>query len=261
MTSAYAIGEFVVGIRADSFATDDLLARAFGGYRLADATPAPDNFSVVLGEDTASRTKALGLLLAADTTVVRSRSPRRVLRALGARLSALVEEDPDGLLRTTNVAALIGDRAVLLPPMALHWMDYLQARLARVHVRLSDEPHALIDPDKGELVIPEPQIVIAAEVLAELGDPAPSRTELPPLAPGRYQLGAWTFEQEASKVAATPSRATAVAGVLPAVTGAPEVLGELIAAVGRTFDKTQAVPLQSGSPQELMRSIEDRLLG
>jgi len=261
MTSAYAIGEFVVGIRADSLGTDDLLARAFSTYRLADAMPAPDNFSVVLGEDTGTGTKALGLLLAADTTVVRSRSPRRVLRALGARLSALVQENSDGLLRTTNVAALIGDRAVLLPPMALHWMDHLQPRLARVHVRLSDEPGALIDPDRGELVIPEPRIVIAPDVLAELDDPAPSRTELPPLAPGRYRLGAWTFEEETSKGAATQTRATAVAGVLPAVTGAPEVLGELIAAVGRTLEKTRAVPLQSGSPQELMRSIEDRLLG
>ena len=260
VTSAYAIGEFNVGIRADSLGTDDLLARAFGSYRLTDSTPAPDNFSVVLGDNSGTGTKALSLLLAADTTVLRSRSPRRILRALSARLSALFEGDSEGLLRTTNVAVLVGDQAVLLPPMALYWMDYLQARLALLGVRLSDEPHALVDPDKCELVIPEPRIEIAPEVLAKLGKPSPSRTELPPLEPGRYPLGVWTFDEEPSRHSATPTRANAVAGVLPAVTGSPELLGELIAAVGRILKKTQAVPLQSSSQQELMRSIEDRLL-
>jgi hypothetical protein len=260
VTSPYAIGEFNVGIRADSLGTDDLLARAFGSYRLTDSTPAPDNFSVVLGENSGTGTKALSLLLAADTTVLRSRSPGRILRALSARLSALFEGDSEGLLRTTNVAVLVGDQAVLLPPMALYWMDYLQARLALLGVRLSDEPHALVDPDKCELVIPEPRIEIAPEVLAKLGTPSPSRTELPPLEPGRYPLGVWTFDEEPSRYSATPTRANAVAGVLPAVTGSPELLGELIAAVGRILEKARAVPLQSTSQQELMRSIEDRLI-
>jgi len=261
VTSAYAIGEFNVGIRADSLGTDDLLAQAFGSYRLTDSTPAPDNFSVVLGDNSGTGTKALSLLLAADTTVLRSRSPRRILRALSARLSALFEGDSEGLLRTTNVAVLVGDQAVLLPPMALYWMDYLQARLALLGVRLSDEPHALVDPDKCELVIPEPRIEIAPEVLAKLGMPSPSRTELPPLEPGRYPLGVWTFEEEPSRHSATPTRANAVAGILPAVSGSPELLGELIAAVARILEKTRTVALRSSSQQELMRSIEDRLLG
>ena len=261
VTSAYAIGEFHVGIRTDSLGTDDLLARAFGSYRLPDSTPAPDNFSVVLGENSGTGAKALNLLLAADTTVLRSRSPGRVIRALGARLSALLEGESEGLLRTTNVAALVGDQAVLLPPIALYWMDYLQARLARLGVRLSDEPHALVDPDKRELVIPEPRIEIAPAVLAKLGTPSPSRSELPPLEPGRYPLGVWTFEEEPSRHSATPTLANAVAAVLPAVSGSPELLGELIAAVVRILEKTRAVPLRSSSQQELMRSIEDRLLG
>jgi len=261
VTSAYAIGEFHVGIRTDSLGTDDLLARAFASYRLADSTPAPDNFSVVLGEDSGTGTKALSLLLAADTTVLRSRSPRRILRALSARLSALLEGDSEGLLRTTNVAVLVGDQAVLLPPIAWYWMDYLQARLARLGVRLSDEPHALVDPDKCELVIPEPRIEIAPEVLAKLGTPSPSRSELPPLEPGRYPLGVWTFEEEPSRHSAAPTLANAVAEVLPAVSGSPELLGELIAAVVRILEKTRAVALRSSSQQELTRSIEDRLLG
>jgi hypothetical protein len=70
----------------------------------------------------------------------------------------------------------------------------------------------------------------------------------------------WTFDEEPSRHSATPTRANAVAGVLPAVTGSPELLGELIAAVGRILEKTRAVPLQSTSKQELMRSIESRLL-
>ena len=190
---------------------------------------------------------------------MRSRSPRRILRALRARLSALLEEDVNGLLRTTNVAALIDDQAMLLPPIATYWMDYLQARLARLGMRLSDEPHALIDPDSLELVIPEPQIEIAQEVLAELSEPAPSRTELPPMPQGRYRLSVWTFDAEPSRLSATPTRASAVAGILPAVIGSSEELGELIAAVGRIVEETPAVPLGSSSQQDLMRSIEERL--
>jgi hypothetical protein len=140
-------------------------------------------------------------------------------------------------------------------------MDYLQARLARLGVRLSDEPHALVDPDKCELVIPEPRIEIAPEVLAKLGTPSPSRSELPPLEPGRYPLGVWTFEEEPSRHSAAPTLANAVAEVLPAVSGSPELLGELIAAVVRILEKTRAVALRSSSQQELTRSIEDRLLG
>ena len=188
VTHPYAIGEFVLGIRADSVRTDDLVQRAFSSYRLAEPTPAPDNFSVVLGETAAAGTRALSLLLAADTTVLRSRSQVRVLRALAARLSSLLEGDAEGLLVTMNVAALVGDQAVLLPPIASVYMDHVQAKLARFGVRLSDEPHALVDPEKCELVIPKPRIEVAPEVLAELGEPAPSHSELPPLEPGRYRL-------------------------------------------------------------------------
>jgi hypothetical protein len=260
VTSAYAIGEFHVGIRADSLASDDLLARAFGSYRLKGDTSAPDNFSVVFGDDGDTGSKALSLLLAGDSTKVRSRSPRRILCALRSHLSALLEIDAEGLILTTNVAALVGDQAVLLPPVALYWMDYLQARLARLDVRVSDEPHALVDPDKRELVIPEPQVEIAPEVLAELAELAPSRTELLPMEPGRYRLGVWTFEDEPSRRSATPSRASAVAGILPAVTGSPEQLGEVIVAVGRLLEETRAVALGSTSPQELIKSIEERVL-
>jgi hypothetical protein len=172
----------------------------------------------------------------------------------------LLEIDAEGLILTTNVAALVGDQAVLLPPVALYWMDYLQARLARLDVRLSDEPHALVDPDKRELVIPDPQVEIAPEVLAELAELAPSRTELLPMEPGRYRLGVWTFEDEPSRRSATPSRASAVAGILPAVTGSPEQLGEVIVAVGRLLEETRAVALGSTSPQELIKSIEERVL-
>ncbi len=260
ITSAYEIGEFQVGIRADSFATDDLLARAFGEYRLGEATSAPDNFSIVLESDSGTGKRALSLLLAADATVVRSRSPRRILCALRARLSALLEPDTEGLIATTNVAALVGDQAVLLPPTAMYWMEYLQARLARLGVRLSDEPRCLVDPDKQELVIPAPLVQITPAVLAELPAVAPSRTELAPIEPGRYQLAAWTFEYEPSRSSAALTRASAVAGILPAVIGSPEMLSEAITAIGHLLEQTRAVPLQSTSQQDLMKSIEERVL-
>ncbi|MGO9583104.1 MAG: hypothetical protein ACLP36_09870, partial [Acidimicrobiales bacterium] len=101
---------------------------------------------------------------------------------------------------------------------------------------------------------------IAQEVLAELTGLAPSRSELLPMEPGRYRLGAWTFDEEPAGSSVTPTRARAVAGILPAVTGSPDQLGGVIAAVGRLLEETRAVPLRSSSQQELMKSIEERVV-
>lgn len=255
-TAAYEIGGYQVGIRANSARTADLLARAFCGYRLAEEAAPAANFSVVLGGDSSSDSKDLSLLLAADTTVVRSRSPRRVLRALQGRLSALLGTD-DSLLRINSVAALMDDQALLLPQAAIRWMDYLQPRLARLGLRLSDEPHSLVDFTTGELVIPDPTIELAPDVLVELDELRSSRSELPPMEPGRYRLGACAVEQDPAQPADQLTRAGAVAALLPAVEGSPDQVRELIAAVGQLAERTRMVALRSTSRQELIQSIEE----
>jgi hypothetical protein len=259
VTSTYAIGDYRVGIRANSLATDELLAKAFAPYRIDEPTPAADNFSVVVGDDGKPGAKALNLLLMADTTVVRSRSPGRVIRALGGRLSSLLDGEDDGMLRTRNVAALVGEDAILLPRATLYWLEYLQPRLSRLGIRLSDEPHALIDPVTRELVIPDHLVGAKEAVLAGLDDPGPLRTELPPMEPGRYSLRAWTIEEEVVG-SPTPTTANAVAAILAAVVGTLEQLGDVIAAVSQVLTTTEAVPLRSSSQHDLISSIEERLV-
>jgi hypothetical protein len=257
-TLAFEIGDYRVGVRADSIRTEELLARTFGAYLIQDGISAA-NFSVVLGGQ-AEDAKALSLLLAADTTVVRSRSPRRIIRALQARLSGVLDTtDGEGLIRTLNVAALAGDRALLLPQTAIRWIEYLQPRLARLGVRLSDEPRALVDPMTGDLVIPEPAIQVAPHVLAEFGEVPPSRSELPPMNPGRYRLGAWGYEYDQSSEHERLGRAGAIAALLPAVEGSPDRLGDLIDHLGRVIQQVRIIPLLSTSERELMESIENQL--
>lgn len=258
-TVALDIGDYRVGVRTDSIRTEQLLARAFGAYLMEDGTPAA-NFSVVLGGGQAEDSKALSLLLAADNTVVRSRSPRRVMRALQARLSGLLDTtDGEGLIRTLNVAALAGDQALLLPPAAIRWIEYLQPRLARLGVRLSDEPRALVDPMKGELVIPEPAIQAAPDVLAELGEVPSSRSELPPMDPGRYPLVAWGYDHDQAAEHERLSRAGAIAALLPVVEGSPDRLGDVIDHLGRVIQQIRIIPLPSTSDRELMESVEKQL--
>ncbi|HEX6393044.1 MAG TPA: PqqD family protein [Acidimicrobiales bacterium] len=259
-TLGFDIGDYRVGVRADSIRTEELLARVFGAYLVQDGPPAAANFSVVLGGADSGDAKALSLLLAADATVLRSRSSRRVVRALQARLSGLLDRpDTDGLVRTVAVAALAGDRAFLLPPAAIRGMEYLQPRLARLGVRLSDAPGALVDPATGELVIPEPAIEVAHDVLEELGEVPSSRSELLPMEPGRYRLGAWGFECDQSAENERSSRAGAIAALLPAVEGSPDQLGKVIEHLERIVQQVRVIPLNSASERELMQSIEKQL--
>ena len=258
-TVAFEIGDYRVGVRADSTRTEELLARAFGAYLIQDGASAA-NFSVVLGGEQSGDAKALSLLLAADTTVVRSRSPLRVIRALEARLSGLLDTPAeDGLVRTVTVAALAGDRALLLPQGAIRWIEFLQPRLARLGVRLSDAPGALVDPATVELVIPQPTIQAAPDLLSQLGEVPSSRSELPPVEPGRYRLGAWGFEQDQPSQHERLSRANAIAGLLPAVEGSPDRLGHLIEHLGRVVQQIRTIPMRSISERELMDSIEKLL--
>jgi hypothetical protein len=259
-TVSFGIGEYQVGVRADSSRTEDLLARAFAPYLIDDGAQVAPNFSVVLGGSGTGDAKALSLLLAADTTVVRSRSPRRVITALQARMSALVSSaDNDGLLRTTSLGALVGDQAILLPQGVIRWIEHLQPRLARLGVRLSDQPGALVDPLSGELVVPEPAIDVPPDVLSELGELRSSRSELPPVEPGRYKLGAWGFDEAHSSEIGQLSTAGSIAALLPAVEGSPDRLGEVIQQLESVIQRCTIVPLCSTSERELMESIEGRL--
>lgn len=256
-TSAYSVGEFHIGIRADSLATDELLGRVFPAHRLPDDVEAPDNYSVVLGDGSKKGARSLNLLVWANTTVVRSRSPRRVLVALAGHLSSVLEPD-DALLRTTNVGALVGDTAILLPGVVMQWLEDVQPRLSRLGVRLVDQPYSTIDPERLELVVPEPRVQVDEAALAEVPEQAPSRSELPQVEPGRYPLRAWTL-WETDDLEGQFSRARAVAASLPSVMSKPENLEGLLSQLGRLVEAISPVPLVFTTAEELTESLREKL--
>jgi hypothetical protein len=221
--ATFRIGEYHVGIRADAPASAELIGRALSAHR-AEADPAvPPNYSVVLGEPVAGPSKELRLLRWQNTTVVRSRSTDRVLRALAAHLSSILSS-PEGLLRTTNVAVARDDEAVLLPPSIMGDLDKLQPRLAREGWRPVDEPYAVVDPATDELVVPEPGVHLDGALLAELGESPLGRSELPRVLPGRYRLRAWAMW----RIGEDPAWAELVSTALMTVSAEPERLAELI---------------------------------
>jgi thiol-disulfide isomerase/thioredoxin len=255
-TSAYAIGEFHIGVRADSLATDELLARAFAPYRLDAGTEAPDNYSVVLADQSKSGSRSLNLLLAGSSTIVRSRSAKRVLNGLANYLSTLVEpEDNGALLKVGCVGAVIGGEGLLLPSVVKQWLEPLQPRLTRQGIQLVDTPYAVIDPDSVELVVPAPSIVADPGVLSELAEPSLGRSELPAVEPGRYPLRAWALAHNADR---PPSRGQNVAAAVSAVFDV-EDLGAFVPTFSELLDRLMPLPMTYSSADELASALKDNL--
>lgn len=258
-TSAYAVGEFHLGIRADSGRTDEILGRVFSAHRLPDGTEAPDNFSVVLGDGGERGSRGLNLLLQNTSTVVRSRSPRRVIAALATYLSAYVpteSADDDTLIRVSAVGAIVGDDAVILPASTVTWLEQVQSRLNRAGFRLVDAPYATVDTATNELVVPAPLVEVDWDALAAVDDPGTGRSELPRVEPGRYPLKAWGVWDDGTNDTFTPARA--VAAGMAALHGAGS-LGEGIQRLITLFDEVSPVPLPYRDADSLVEAVGDRI--
>ena len=242
-TVAYRVGEYHLGIRADTPAAADVVHRFLAAHHVGDDPNAPANFSVVLGADGDGRGPArdLKILLQASASVVRSRSSRRVLAGLASFLAAYVPDDDreDGLLRTLNLALVVDGEAVLLPPAVRGAVEQLQPRIARFRAQLVDEPSALLDPVRQELVVAEPALTLDWSVLDELPDPAPSRSEPAAVVPGRYPLRAWAMWD--SGVPEAPELTTAEA-LTQALTTLAVPPGRLLAAADLLADLLAAKP-------------------
>ncbi|HXY73487.1 MAG TPA: PqqD family peptide modification chaperone [Actinomycetota bacterium] len=251
-TAAYAVGDYHIGVRADSEATDELLATVFAEFRLPTDTRAPDNYSVVLG-GTSGKTRELSLLMTGDQTIVRSRSPRRVVRALAAQLSFYAAPEDD-LLRTLDVAALVGERVVLLPQVTREWIEETQPRLAQLGIRLSDEPYSAIDTTTLELVIATPNLHINRAALDGLPGPVSTRSELPPIEPGRYQIDAWGIDSDEETT--HPTRPQALAATWGALMGGQGETGELIDRMSDLFSRVHLVPIAFGDADQLVEGVE-----
>jgi thiol-disulfide isomerase/thioredoxin len=189
-TLALGFDDVHLGIRYNSGETSALLEKIFGGA-LIDDSGVPDNYSVALySPDGASR--ELNLLVAGARQLVRSRSRARVLRALLSYVSGDLSERDPALLQVVATPAVRHGLGLLLPAGLLDAVKQLQPRFARHGIAVVDTPHALVDVETAELVVPEPSIEHDATVLEEL-DPGVrlGSTELPAVLPGRYPLEAW----------------------------------------------------------------------
>ncbi len=195
-TVAYRVGDYHLGIRADTPAAADVVHRFLAAHLAGDDPNVPANFSVVLGADGGDGRKPardLKLLLQASARVIRSRSSRRVLRGLASFLAAYLPGDDDRLLRTRSLALVVDGEAILLPPAVRLAVEQLQPRVARFGAQVVDEPSALVDPVRRELVVVEPALDLDLSALGELVEPPPSRSEPPPVSAGRYPLRAWAM--------------------------------------------------------------------
>lgn len=262
-TVALEVDGLTVGVRGDSDATVSLLRRAFPDL-LADpdglegpAGPAgvPAHFSVVLPGSRAGRSSDLCLLQAGDDVVLRSRSARRVLRALCARLSDLAEPAPEHLVRSAGLAVVSGGRAVLLPPSARD-LQRLQPLLAAAGVRMSDEPGALVDARSAALVIPAPTVRLPEATLGELPPDATWRGELPPAPPGRYRIAAWAYP---GLPGLPGSAAVQVAGLLGGVDGDLDDLPTVVPALSELVSQTVCSAVEAGSADTVAEFVDSAL--
>lgn len=182
-------------MRSSTVAADVMIRRLFASWLLPDAWPERGHYSLILGPTVPSRAgeRALSILFADGVPIVRSRSARRVLRALATHLASYgAGPAPAGLLRLKAVA-VVGDRGgVLLPAGVFGHFDLcrLERELTRMRLRLVDQPWVQVDPATAELVLAPPTSLPAEEAVAGLTAICPEeRADNPPV--GRFPLVAW----------------------------------------------------------------------
>lgn len=189
-TSTFRVGEYLVGVRSDSEATDALVRRLLAA-NLVDGPVAPPNYSLVLSTPNGGGQRGLSQLFRSSTAVVRTRRRRRALLGLLAWLEG--HTPADGSLLQLRAIATVGPQGAVLAPWALiSSLEKLQPRLHRRGVQVLDAHAARVDLATGELVVAEPPLPFDAAVLAEVDDDERSAgRELPPLQPGRYPIRGW----------------------------------------------------------------------
>ena len=193
-SSTFRIDDLFIGVRSTSEAVDDVLRRTLKAH-LVPEVEAPSNYSVSIGETGADgRSAGFHFLYRSSSAVVRTRDPERVVRALMAWLHSHREEQPQDVLRVWGTALISEHGAVVGPPAVQHALEVVERRLNSRGIRVVDAPTVPIDPQRSEVVVPEPDLEIDWSVLADLADavPGPRRAD-PPVPPGRYPIVGWGF--------------------------------------------------------------------
>lgn len=273
--NAYRVGSHHVGIRYDTETTASVLDALFEGRRVRDRR-AGHSYAVSLGLGEGgtgvdaherqvaggSGVRGLCLLVAGGASLVRSRYPSRVLRALLWRLSddTLGFDVGPGRLRVQATAAVLDGRAVLLPSQLHVFGPSMQARLAGIGLAVADPPFPEIDLHTAELVIPVPGVDHDGSVLELLGPTGQVRGELAPVLPGRYPLLGWGVLHPSDSAVTRFSPAEAAAATLSLVyetDDAARRLGEL----GDLFSRVQGFGLWYASEAGLVDAVARAMSG
>ena len=224
-TSTFDVDGLYVGVRSSTTSLDDVLRAALAAH-LVETVEAPANYSVQLGEPSASGAgTGFHFLYRSSASVVRTRDARRVAHGLFTHLSSHRVDPGPGLLRVHGVTLVAGGTAVLAPAVLRQWLDLIERRLNGQGLRIADTPWALVDPTRAEVVVPAPSLQVNWSALERLDTLTGGRGRPdPPVEPGRYPLVGWAFWVGAD-VTGGLSRAQAVMHALQLTIGATDAAG------------------------------------
>lgn len=251
-TAAIAVDDWHLGVRHNGEFALEVLDGVLPGMLVADPR-VPDNYSLALARPTTGATQTLHLLVKGGSTLVRTRSVARAVRALLTNLAMDLGRVPDVVLHL-HVAALVRDgRALLVPRWAVQPIERVQPRLARAGFQAVDTPSVLVDPETAELVVPAPSVPFDEAYLAAV-DAAGSRgRELPGVLPGRYPIDTLVFDLH-PEAEPTASRAWAVARLWSAVSTSRD-LAAMAGALTRLVEQTTVVPVAATTSTELVAQL------
>jgi hypothetical protein len=182
-----------VGVRVSSEGLLELLRQAFGTY-VADGAEAAATLSVRVGAPgDGGKAQGFHLLFHHAQRALRTRDPHRLVRALVAHVAAH-EPLAEGILRLPGVA-LVRDGEALIACLAPRpSFDVIERRLSSNGLLLVDEPFILVDPTRGELVVPDPALSVDWSALRRVEDVVGGQRRVEPAAaPGRYPHVRWTY--------------------------------------------------------------------
>jgi hypothetical protein len=202
------------------------VVRATFARHVVDDTDAPSNYSVQLGETTPGASTGFHFLYRSSTAVVRSRDARRIVRALVSYLSSHRFDDAQhrdpAHIRIHAVTLVTGEAAVLAPPILRRWPELIERRLNARGMRFADTPWALVDPGRGEVIVPEPVLDVEWQALDGLDALTAGRDRPDPsVPPGRYPITGWAFRVKPDE-AGRLTRAQAVMQALQMTIGSLE---------------------------------------
>jgi hypothetical protein len=252
------VGPWAFGVRSSSAETDTAIQRILAAHLLPDVE-APPNLSLLTADPSAADgpSRSFDFLYRSSQSVVRTRSPGRVLRALFQYLSDLAAPETS-LARFYGTGLVLDGRSILAPYQIRSQMAAFETRLHRAGLRVVDTPVVSIDLGTGELVVPEPVLSIDAEALAEYERRHPSRGREPvPVPPGRYPILGWAAASDEDRVGRLPL-AEAVATMASEVSNA-DVLGaqETLSGVARILGRAIPFGVWWQTPRELVSQLTD----